>query len=118
MGMEMQERAKITKDKILKTAIKIFSELGTPERIRTDQGGEYLNKSVKELTTRMGITHFIAYPPNKANYAERAIKTIKKLLYKQMQSKLKQKRNAIIAANGTPEALHCRNRNVSPRLSV
>lgn len=64
----------------------IFAELGTPERIRTDQGGEYVNNAVKNLTERMGITHFIAYPPNKANYAERAIKTIKKLLYKQMQA--------------------------------
>ena len=65
----------------------IFSKLGTPERIRTDQGGEYVNKAVKNLTEKMGIIHFIAYPPNKANYAERAIKTIKKLLYKQMQTK-------------------------------
>ena len=65
----------------------IFTELDTPEHIRTDQGGEYVNQAVKALTDEMGVKHFIAYPPNKANYAERGIKTIKKLLFKQMESK-------------------------------
>lgn len=69
----------------------IFVELGTPEKIRTDQGGEYVNKSVKALLDEMGVHHFIAYPPNKANYAERAIKSVKKLLFKQMESKGKRK---------------------------
>ena len=65
----------------------IFEELGLPERVRTDQGGEYINKEVEKMMEEMGITHFIAYPPNKANYAERAIRTVKNLLFKQMQSK-------------------------------
>lgn len=65
----------------------ILDEMGTPEKIRTDQGGEYVNKESEKLFKSKGIEHFIAYPPNKANYAERAIRTIKNLLYKQMESK-------------------------------
>ena len=76
------------KAKTVTTALhELIDEMGTPEKIRTDQGGEYLNKETDNLFKQFGIEHFIAYPPNKANYAERAIRTIKNLLYKQMQAK-------------------------------
>lgn len=64
----------------------ILNDLGFPKKIRTDQGTEYKNKDVKKLLDELRIEHYVAYPPNKANYAERAIRSIKNTLYKFMQS--------------------------------
>lgn len=64
----------------------IFNELGFPKKVRTDQGSEYLNREVQGMLQDLKVGHFIAYPPNKANYAERGIRTIKNALFKLMQS--------------------------------
>ena len=64
----------------------IFNEIGFPKKIRTDQGTEFKNKDVERMLDDLKIEHFVAYPPNKANYAERGIRSIKNNLYKFMQS--------------------------------
>ena len=75
------------KGKEVKRAMQeILNELGFPRKVRTDQGTEYLNKEVQNWLKELQVGHFIAYPPNKANYAERAIRSIKNLLFKHMQS--------------------------------
>jgi len=63
----------------------IFRELNDPQRLRSDKGVEYLNHQVKRLLKSKNIKHFLSLPPNKSNYAERAIRTIKNDLYKTMQ---------------------------------
>lgn len=63
----------------------IFRDLGLSERIRSDKGKEYLNKQVKNFLKSQNVKHYIGLNPNKANYAERAMRTIKSGLYKTMQ---------------------------------
>lgn len=75
----------------------IFHDMGVPEHLRSDRGVEYTNNLVKQFLIENGVSHFYAYPPNKANFAERAIRTIKSKLYKQMISKgLKQWTNEML----------------------
>lgn len=82
------------KGKEVKRAMQeIFNDLGFPKKVRTDQGTEYLNREVQNMLEGLEVGHFVAYPPNKANYAERAIRSIKNLLFKHMQSSNKKQWN-------------------------
>jgi transposase InsO family protein len=47
------------------------------ERLRTDKGSEFLNAHVRKLLNDRLVQHFTTTNETKANYAERAIKTIK-----------------------------------------
>ena len=53
-----------------------------PKNLRTDKGTEFTNKAVKRLMTDMHIRAYTTKNETKANYAERAIKTLKGLLYR------------------------------------
>ena len=56
-----------------------------PSVLRTDGGSEYVNSDVKRLLTRMGIRHWIVRnTTTKANYAERAILSLKKRITKHL----------------------------------
>ncbi|KAK3087426.1 hypothetical protein FSP39_005823 [Pinctada imbricata] len=67
---------------------KIFKTAGAnPHYIRTDKGTEYLNSRVKKILTRKHVKHFVSQNSLKASYAERAIKTIKKKLFRLMTYK-------------------------------
>jgi len=50
-------------------------------------GSEYSNKDVKNLLGELGVKHYFAYPPNKANFAERHIRILKNNLQKVIQAK-------------------------------
>ena len=63
----------------------IFDEMGEPEMIRSDRGREYVNANVATMLRNRGIRHFYANPPNKANYAERGIRTIRNYLFRALQ---------------------------------
>jgi len=65
----------------------IIEGLGIVENIRSDRGSEYFNGAVKKLFDSYNIKHYAANPPHKASYAERAMRTIKNGLYKNMQAK-------------------------------
>ena len=65
---------------VLKAFEKIFQQGFIPRRLRTDQGGEFKAKIMKEFYKHYNITHFVSMNDVKANYAERAIKTIKSKL--------------------------------------
>lgn len=60
----------------------IFSRGRTPKTIRTDKGTEFTNGLVKNYFNSIGVKHFVTQNETKANYAERAIKTIKGRMYK------------------------------------
>ena len=61
----------------------LFEEV-QPEVFRTDGGSEFNNKWVKSLLKNRNIKHVVTLNETKANYAERAIKTIKMKLSKYM----------------------------------
>ena len=63
---------------------KIFRQGYIPRRLRTDQGTEFLGQIMQPFYKHYNITHFVSYNDQKANYAERAIKTIKSKLGRYM----------------------------------
>ena len=61
----------------------IFSQGRKPKYLRTDKGTEFLNFNTKSFFGKHGVKHFVTQNEEiKANYAERAIKTIKMKIYK------------------------------------
>lgn len=56
-------------------------------RIRTDNGSEFLAKTVQDMLKSSGIEHFTSQNEVKANFAERAIKTIKAKIQRYMTFK-------------------------------
>ena len=72
---------------VVKALQSIFAEGRTPHSIRTDGGKEFQNKTVKSFLTEYGIHLFSTYNETQANYAERAIKTIKSKLYRYLISR-------------------------------
>ena len=65
----------------------IFKEKRTPEKVRTDKGTEFSNKDVREFFEKHKIKHFVTQNEVKANYAERAIQTIKGKIMRYMRAK-------------------------------
>lgn len=55
----------------------IFAEGRVPQKIRTDRGTEFTNKTAQQTFQRHGVKHFLTNNEVKANYSERAIRTLK-----------------------------------------
>ena len=55
----------------------IFSQGRKPGKIRSDRGTEFTNKMVQDVFKKHEVEHFLSNNQVKANYAERAIKTLK-----------------------------------------
>lgn len=66
---------------MLKVMKKVFRHR-KPSILRTDDGGEYTANKVQAYLKSKGIHHIYAKNPMHANYAERVILTLKRLLYK------------------------------------
>ena len=62
---------------------RMFAAGRKPTHLRSDQGMEFVNRNVKALLKKEGVTHNVV----KASYAERAIKTIKSRLVRYMTHK-------------------------------
>ena len=62
----------------------IFDEGRKPQRIRTDRGTEFTSGIVQSFLTSEGVIYFSTESEVKANYAERAIKTLKSKLSRYM----------------------------------
>ena len=65
----------------------IFKDGRFPERIRTDQGTEFSNETVQDFFKSYEIEHFVTQNEVKANYAERAIQTIKGKIMRYIRAK-------------------------------
>lgn len=52
-----------------------------PRRLRTDRGTEFTSKTFKTFNQRQGITQMFTSNEQQANYAERVIQTLKKLIF-------------------------------------
>ena len=76
-------KTKMSKE-IVKALQSILAEGRKPRSIRTDGGKEFQNGTVKSFLAKQGIRIFQTYNSTQANYAERAIKTIKGKLYRYM----------------------------------
>lgn len=72
---------------VSKALKEIFHQKRTPLKARTDQGTEFSNKPVKAIFKSHSIDHFVTQNEVKANYAERAIQTVKSKLMRYMRSK-------------------------------
>ena len=72
---------------IVKVITSIFAEGRKPRTIRTDGGKEFQNQTVKAFLSEQGVHIFSTYNEVQANYAERAIKTIKSKLYRYLISR-------------------------------
>ena len=65
---------------------KIFLDAKS-RKLRTDRGSEFVNRDVKKFLRIQSVDHFTTTNETKANFAERAIKTIKKRLVRYMDYK-------------------------------
>ena len=66
---------------------RMFAAGRKPTHLRSDQGTEFVNRNVKALLKKEGVTFFVTHNVVKASYAERAIKTIKSRLVRYMTHK-------------------------------
>jgi len=65
----------------------IFSSDRIPEKIRSDKGTEFVNKTVQKLFKSHNILHFVTENEVKANYAERGIQSIKGKIMRFLRAK-------------------------------
>jgi len=70
-----------------KTLENIFKTKRIPDKIRSDKGTEFSNKTIKNLFKKYNITHFVTHNEVKANYAERGIQTIKGKIMRFLRAK-------------------------------
>jgi hypothetical protein len=63
---------------------RIFARGRVPRRLRTDNGKEFTGNLIDDYYNRKNITHFVSFNEVKANYAERAIKTLKSKISRYM----------------------------------
>ena len=68
----------------LKAIRTIFEAGGKTNKLRTDKGLEFTNREVQRFLKSQDVYHFVTQNEPKANFAERAIKTIKMKLYRYM----------------------------------
>ena len=60
----------------------VFKDDRKPDMLRTDKGTEYTNKTFQNFVKRNDVLHYTTNNENKANYAERVIRTLKGRIYK------------------------------------
>jgi hypothetical protein len=65
----------------------IFSEGRIPKYIRSDKGQEFKAQKVQTVFKKEKVHHFVTQNEVKANYAERAIKTIKSKIFRYLSAK-------------------------------
>lgn len=74
-------------EEVKKALKEIFKNKRLPERIRTDKGTEFCNKVVQNFLSKMNIKHFVTQNEVKANYSERAIRTVKGKIMRYLRAK-------------------------------
>lgn len=69
-------------DDIIEAYDKIIQQGRIPELLRSDQGSEFINAKFQAYVKKHGIHHYTTQNIQHANYAERAIRTLKGRIYK------------------------------------
>jgi transcription antitermination factor NusG len=95
-----------TGKEMVKAMTNILSRDRRPLLLRSDKGTEFLNHTVSNFLDTEGIKHFVTQNEVKANYAERAIQTIKKRIsryftYKQTHRYIDVLAQIVTSYNGT-----------------
>ena len=67
---------------VIKAFKNILKEGRKPKLIHSDKGSEFTGSTVEKFFKQSGIHHFVTQNEAKANYAERAIKTVKNSIYR------------------------------------
>ena len=73
-----------TKQTISQLWLNIFTTFGFPKVVQSDNGTEFVNDHVRELTKNAGIDHRLVTPyhPRANGIAERSVQTAKRMLFK------------------------------------
>ena len=79
-------KSKYAKD-VINALDSILSQGRQPKTVRSDGGREFQNRAVKSFLNERGVHLFRTYNETQANYAERAIKTLKSKLYRYLISR-------------------------------
>ena len=74
-------------DKVVKALDFIFTKLGHPKQSRFDRGTEFFNSKVQTYLKNKNIEVHVGHPPHKANFAERAIKSMKRIIQQLLHNK-------------------------------
>ncbi len=76
-------RSKLAKD-VARELYKAMADFGVPKIIQSDNGREFVNKVIAEMTNLLGVEHRLITPyhPEANGAAESAVKVIKKVLLK------------------------------------
>lgn len=67
---------------VTKAFRKIFDQGREPDVLQTDEGTEFLNRTLKSLLNQRGIRHFVVYGDTKAQIVERFIRTFKNRMWR------------------------------------
>ena len=67
---------------VVKGLKRLFDTGRKPKLLRTDRGREFVNKAVKDFLNLHNVKFFTSHNETKANFSERAIKTVKGKLFK------------------------------------
>ena len=78
-------------------SLKEIFRTSKPKVMRTDAGVEFRAKSTKRFLQSQNVTHYVTHNPTQANFAERAIKSIKTRLLKYMVYKNEKKWVGVLA---------------------
>lgn len=79
------EPLKTLKGTEMKSALEKLFEQDKCERLYTDAGTEFVNRTVKSFLNANNVKHYISRSERKASMAERAIKGFKKVLFQYME---------------------------------
>jgi len=60
----------------------IFARVQPPVKLRSDSGGEYVNKTAQKYFKQLKIQHYVTHNEVKANFSEVFIRTLKSLMYR------------------------------------
>ena len=78
---------KKTGDSVVSAFKHILAQGRSPQKIRSDLGGEFIGTKFQRFLKEKGIHYFSANNETKANYAERVIRTLRGKLFKYMNKK-------------------------------
>lgn len=67
------------------SAVKKILQYRKFNKIRTDKGSEFINKDIKKFIKNEGIYLFNTHSNNKANYAERVIRTLRSMIFRMLR---------------------------------
>lgn len=63
---------------------KVFRDTTPPKLLQSDQGSEFISKEIQKLLKKYDVKHYYTYSEKKASIVERAIRTLKSMIWKEL----------------------------------